>query len=158
MSHYFSSNTGQGSIWPAKAILLALYWQNWLEFAPQDTNKGAMWPADKNSCPPLTLTNLFECLYDKLLPPFEWVVALETVIRNVVGEEVEEALGVEVVAELDVVLLSGDHSEVLLLLAAVLAEFDASNVLEMCHMFSKLLKNYFVTLWTDSLCFFISDI
>jgi len=69
-------------------------------------------------------------LYDKLLPPFERVVALKTIIRNIVGEEVEEALRVEVVAELDVVLLGRDHGEVLLLLAAVLAEFDTSNILK----------------------------
>ena len=46
---------------------------------------------------------------------------------------VEEPLGVEVGAELDVVLLGRDHGQVFLLLAPVLAEFHATHVLKVAQ-------------------------
>jgi len=38
---------------PRSLIFLALTLPFWLKCGPRDTNKGAMWPADENSCPPL---------------------------------------------------------------------------------------------------------
>ena len=38
-----------GLIHPAKASILALNWNHWLEFGPQDTIEGPVWPANKNS-------------------------------------------------------------------------------------------------------------
>ncbi len=38
---------------PRRLIFLALTLPFWLKCGPRDINKGAMWPADENSCPPL---------------------------------------------------------------------------------------------------------
>ena len=72
---------------------------------------------------------LLECLADQLMPPLKGIVTLETVIRNVIRQQGEHPLGVHVGAELNVVLLGRDHGQVFLLLTAVLAEFDASDIL-----------------------------
>ena len=55
------------------------------------------------------------------MPPLKGIVTLETVIRNVIRQQGEHPL--------DVVLLGRDHGQVFLLLTAVLAEFDASDIL-----------------------------
>ena len=52
------------------------------------------------------------------MPVIYRLVASETVVRNVVWEQVQEPLAVEVVVILDVVLLRRYHSQVLLLLTS----------------------------------------
>jgi len=42
---------------PRRLIFLALTLPFWLKCGPRDINKGAMWPADENSRPPLVYRN-----------------------------------------------------------------------------------------------------
>ena len=61
-------------------------------------------------------TDLFERLLDDLGPLLHGVVdAVEAVVGDVVGQQADQPLLVHVGAELDVVLLGGDHGQVLLL-------------------------------------------
>ena len=63
------------------------------------------------------------------MPVVHRLVPSETVVRNVVREQVQEPLAVQVVVVLNVVLLRRDHGKVLLLLTPIFAEFYSPHIL-----------------------------
>jgi hypothetical protein len=51
---YFDTLDQEGATYgPRRQIFLALTLPFWLKCGPREIIKGAMWPADENSCPPL---------------------------------------------------------------------------------------------------------
>ncbi len=79
------------------------------------------------------LDHLLEGLDGELSPAVDGFVGRgKTVVGNVVGQEGQKTFDADVRTVFDIVLLGGDHGQVLLLLAAVLAEFDAAH-----HLFGR---------------------
>ena len=68
----------------------------------------------------ITETHLSEGLGDELVPVLNWFVPRETIVRDVVGQEVQQSLAIHVSPVLDIILLGGDHGQVLLLLASTI--------------------------------------
>ena len=78
----------------------------------------------------MTETHLFEGLGDELVPVVHWFVPRETIVGDVVGEEVQQSLATHVRPVLDVILLGGDHGQVLLLLASGIEKIQCWTPLE----------------------------
>ena len=87
----------------------------------EQTNPNSFCRQEKIICGPNRENDrghLFVRLHDQRVPGFQGVVPLQTVVWDVVGQEGEESFAVHVGSELDVILLGGDHREVLFLLAS----------------------------------------
>ena len=63
------------------------------------------------------------------MPHFYRIVSLQTIIRYIIGNEIEESLLVQIIAIFDVVLLRRNHSQILFFFATIFAKFHTADIL-----------------------------
>ncbi len=72
---------------------------------------------------------LFVGLKHQVMPHFHGIVSLQAIIRDVIGNEVEESFFVNIRAVFDVILLRSNHGQILLFFTPIFAKFHTTHIL-----------------------------
>ena len=77
----------------------------------------------------LFLHYLFVSLQYQVMPHFYSIVSLQTIIRYVIWNEIEQSLFVQIIAIFNVVLLRSNHGQILFFFATIFAKFHTTYIL-----------------------------